>query len=92
MWCGPGAFKRDCRADIPPNATDILTPRCEQWCTNYEGTFQCSCDEGLAIDSDGHACLDMDECFNEGNGNPCLAIPHARCMNVYAGVNCVCEE
>ena len=43
------------------------------------------------VDATGFTCRDMDECFNEGSGNPCVGRPHRRCLNVKAGVNCVCE-
>ena len=97
QWCAPGPVVRDCRTVVDPkrsNLTNLLPPdgpRCEFFCTNFEGTFQCSCVDGLTVDSTGFTCRDMDECFNEGSGNPCVGRPHRRCLNVKAGVNCVCE-
>ena len=105
QWCAPGPVVRDCRTVVDPevgldpnatesNATNLVPPdgpRCEFFCTNFEGTFQCSCVDGLMLDATGFTCRDMDECFNEGSGNPCVGRPHRRCLNVKAGVNCVCE-
>ena len=58
---------RDCRIVTDPrtgNETDLPppTPRCETYCTNFEGTFLCSCDDGWTVDDGGYECRDLDEC------------------------------
>ena len=35
---------------------------CEQKCVNIPGSYQCICDRGFALDADGKACQDIDEC------------------------------
>ena len=58
---------RDCRIVTDPrsgNETDLPppTPRCETYCTNFEGMFLCSCDDGWTVDDGGYECRDLDEC------------------------------
>ena len=90
--CVAGHLARDCRG---ANMTIYGgVDRCEQLCTNFEGTFQCSCDPGLIVKgNDAYSCHDLDECMDEGVwGDPCQSSPHATCDNIYHSVQCVCDE
>ena len=69
--------------------------RCDTFCTNFEGTFQCSCDPGYtldAADSAGYSCRHINECMDEGTGDPCLTHDYSRCFNLVGGVTCNCQE
>ena len=69
--------------------------RCDTFCTNFEGTYQCSCDPGFMLDeadSVGLTCRDRNECMDEGTGNPCIAHDHSQCVNTPGGVTCSCRE
>ena len=47
--------QRDCRTWVDVNLTNLpptAFPRCQHFCTNFEGTFQCSCDPGLIAAED----------------------------------------
>lgn len=93
--CAPGNLARDCRGS---NVTvseegDAEISRCEHLCTNFEGTFQCSCDPGLSLKGvDAYSCHDLNECMDEGVwGDPCIEIPHAKCDNLLGSVRCLCD-
>lgn len=47
----------------------ILEP-CKSGCENTEGSYYCTCEKGLTLDSDGVTCLDerLGECYSEFNG------------------------
>ncbi|XP_060554180.1 mucin-like protein isoform X1 [Ruditapes philippinarum] len=36
--------------------------KCEQNCTNSDGSFMCSCFNGYELNTNGHSCDDIDEC------------------------------
>lgn len=88
--CAPGNLARDCRVE---NVTTLEINRCEHFCTNFEGTFQCSCDPGLSLKGvDPYSCHDLNECMDEGVwGDPCIEIPHAKCDNLIGSVQCLCD-
>ena len=77
------------------NAGLLATPRCDTYCTNFEGTYQCSCDPGFMLDEAdiaGHTCRDVNECMDEGTGDPCLSHEHSKCLNIPGGATCSCRE
>lgn len=39
--------------------TDECPAICEQICTDYVGSFNCSCNEGYSLDVDGYSCNGM---------------------------------
>lgn len=57
--------------------------RCQQKCTNTEGSFYCSCHDGYKLNK--NRCDDDDECV-ENNGN-CSNI----CINLIGSHVCACE-
>ncbi|KPM07352.1 hypothetical protein QR98_0058440 [Sarcoptes scabiei] len=36
--------------------------QCQHYCQNYPGSYRCSCRAGYRLSSDGHSCIDEDEC------------------------------
>ncbi len=77
------------------STTFLATPRCDSLCTNFEGTYQCSCDTGFMldeVDDAGHTCRDINECMDEGTGDPCLSHENSKCVNTVGGVTCSCQE
>ena len=39
------------------NECDTNNGGCDHSCTNTQGSFECSCDEGYILDSDDFSCL-----------------------------------
>lgn len=42
---------------------------CSHICTNFIGGHQCSCPETFELASNGHTCIDYDECKENNAGN-----------------------
>ena len=57
---------------------------CQQDCYDTEGSFQCSCNDGYTLQSDGTNCTDDDEC-SLGTHN-CEQL----CVNTAGGFRCEC--
>ena len=57
---------------------------CEHICTNTEGSFQCSCNDGYTLQSDGTNCTDDDECSLGAHNCEQL------CINTAGGFRCQC--
>ncbi|XP_076821613.1 uncharacterized protein LOC143468345 isoform X3 [Clavelina lepadiformis] len=55
-------------------------------CTNTEGSYECTCNEGYS--GDGSVCLDVDEC-TAGTDN---CDENAECSNNDGSFSCVCKE
>jgi hypothetical protein len=63
------------------------TDNCSQNCSNTIGSYQCLCDHGYLLDSDGLTCNDVNECEN-GN-NSCH--DNANCTNTIGSYTCSCN-
>ncbi|ETN59950.1 hypothetical protein AND_008443 [Anopheles darlingi] len=71
---------------------------CEQSCTNKPGSYECSCEPGLQIDTlNGHTCIehttpsmlwyDINECLLRNGHGPC----QDTCVNSWGGYSCSCD-
>jgi hypothetical protein len=58
---------------------------CDHTCTNSEGSYTCSCDDGWILGEDGMTCLDVDECLVDNGG--CAQV----CTNEDEGYSCSCN-
>ena len=56
-------------------------------CTNTEGGYECGCEPGWELDTDGVTCVDTDECA----GSPCDP-DHGTCTNLDGSYVCGCED
>ncbi|KAG2466989.1 FBN2 protein, partial [Polypterus senegalus] len=54
-------------------------------CVNTEGSFQCICNIGFYLSSDGMSCVDQDEC---ASSNMCL---NGMCINEEGSFRCICK-
>ena len=67
------------------DACSSNTDSCDHVCTNAEGFFQCCCNDGHALQSDGRTCTD---------NNECLLVTHnceQLCVNSVGGFRCDCN-
>ena len=62
------------------------TSDCSHMCNNTIGSYNCSCDIGYQLDSDGLTCIDINEC-NLNNGE-C----DGRCENTEGSYMCLCPS
>ncbi|XDA71290.1 hypothetical protein R6Z07F_001642 [Ovis aries] len=68
------------------HACDSGEACCAQLCINYSGGYECSCQEGFQISSDGCGCDDVDECLDVS------IICDQLCINSVGTYECSCEE
>lgn len=54
-------------------------------CTNEVGSYSCSCSPGYRLASDGHGCIDIDECAEASDH--CAQI----CINTIGSYTCSCS-
>ncbi|XP_070175366.1 fibrillin-3-like [Littorina saxatilis] len=59
---------------------------CQMTCLNTYGSFECGCQAGYRLQSDGRSCIDINEC-QEKTSN-CQQI----CTNTVGGYQCGCED
>ena len=59
---------------------------CQHICNNNEGSFQCSCNDGYRLQSDGANCSDDDECSLSTHNCEQL------CANTAGGFKCECAS
>jgi hypothetical protein len=60
---------------------------CSQKCTNTIGSYECTCEDGYYMGSDGHTCLDVDECTQRNDTN-C----QQKCVNDDGSFHCECDQ
>ncbi|XP_062901651.1 uncharacterized protein LOC134345238 [Mobula hypostoma] len=64
------------------------TDTCEQICTNTFGSYNCSCEEGYAVNTTNSSmCDDIDEC-----SRPSTCPKNADCINTMGNFTCVCQS
>ncbi|XP_078658285.1 uncharacterized protein LOC144903747 [Branchiostoma floridae x Branchiostoma belcheri] len=73
--------------DINECSTNGGHGSCSQVCSNTVGSYSCSCNDGYSLDTDGHACSDIDECA--ANTHNCDR-QHATCTNTVGSFTCSC--
>lgn len=61
------------------------THTCQQTCVNTDGSFECECGDGY--EKRGDACVDVNECREEG-----LCPPPGKCVNLLGSYRCVCPR
>ena len=60
--------------------------KCNQLCSNTQGSYICFCKRGYKLDSDNHTCIDIDECAV--NNGEC----EQNCHNTNSSYYCTCED
>ena len=58
---------------------------CAHNCVNFDGGYECSCEDGFVLGEDGMSCEDIDEC---SLSTPC---DHT-CVNLPGEFHCECED
>ncbi|XP_065890335.1 uncharacterized protein [Dysidea avara] len=88
---GPSANTRGYTgfSEISFEANDINECRysyCDHNCTNLQGSYKCTCNDGYYLDRDGKSCLDVNECGNSNGG--CAQ----KCVNTAGSHRCECSN
>ena len=62
--------------------------KCDHFCIDSIGSYDCACRQGYQVDNDGRGCVDVDECENDTHRcqNP------ARCVNLEGTYDCECDS
>ncbi|XP_060579993.1 fibrillin-2-like [Ruditapes philippinarum] len=60
--------------------------KCEQNCTNTDGSFNCNCFDGYELNRNGHSCDDIDECSRGTK----LCKKTEICVNTLGNSSCLC--
>ena len=55
------------------------------WTNNFPGSYECSCNEGFELSSDGTFCRDSNECAQTG------MCSRGRCVNMDGSFKCMCD-
>eukprot|EP00058_Branchiostoma_floridae_P006890 XP_002592378.1 hypothetical protein BRAFLDRAFT_67239 [Branchiostoma floridae] len=79
-WIEPDVFCQDIDECL------TLNGGCSWNCTNTVGSYNCSCEEGFALDIDGHNCTEFDEWSTQNGG--CSQF----CTNTFGSYHCSCGE
>ncbi|CAH1781849.1 unnamed protein product, partial [Owenia fusiformis] len=58
---------------------------CDHTCSNTEGSYECSCNIGYALEDDNHGCKDINECATDNGG--C----EQTCSNTVGSYECSCN-
>ncbi|CAH1774025.1 unnamed protein product, partial [Owenia fusiformis] len=66
------------------------TSMCNQTCHNYPGGYNCSCESGYRIASDGFMCEDINECTDTEIAHNCTN-PGQYCVNTIGAYFCACD-
>ena len=85
-WYNHYSFIVQCPAFADINECATSNGGCSQICTNSVGSFQCSCNSGYRLASDGRTCQDINECT--ANTDNC----QQRCINTAGGFRCECNS
>ena len=73
---------------IDINECSANIDNCTQVCINTDGSYQCNCDSGYSLSSDGRTCLDINECDGHHGQHSCKQL----CTNIDGGFRCGCHE
>jgi len=83
-WCYDTSPVRSINSTrcVDVNECEIRNGGCEGRCDNFQGSYSCSCDQGLRLGRNNHECEDINECIN----NPCGG---SNCVNTWGGYYCM---
>ncbi|GAA55160.1 hemicentin-1 [Clonorchis sinensis] len=73
--------QRDYCQDVDECSSRSLN-QCDHVCENTIPHYKCACHSGYRLSSDGHSCVDIDECV----ANPCT--DEQKCVNTPGGYEC----
>lgn len=83
----PSGFVVKSKGCVDLNECEHGTHQCSHSCHNTEGSYRCSCPNGLRLSEDEQTCDDFDECsHNEGI---CGSL---ECRNTYGSYKCICGD
>ncbi|KAH9412457.1 Complement Clr-like EGF-like [Dermatophagoides pteronyssinus] len=95
----PGSYyckcKRGFEKDHNGRCTDydeclINNGGCSQRCINKYGSYECHCKDGFKLSSDGHTCVDIDECSEYSQTGICSPQVSV-CENTIGSYRCRCR-
>ncbi|XP_053387420.1 mucin-like protein isoform X2 [Mercenaria mercenaria] len=66
----------------------VVPNPCGQVCTDTDGSYKCSCEEGFELNIDGYKCDDIDEC--KLPPSKCTETKEV-CLNTEGNFSCICE-
>lgn len=83
----PSGFAQKSRKCVDFDECEHGTHQCSHSCHNTEGSFRCSCPNGLKLSDDAKTCDDFDECSYDDEVCGTL-----ECHNTYGSYKCICRD
>ncbi|CRK94788.1 CLUMA_CG008282, isoform A [Clunio marinus] len=83
----PSGYATKSKSCVDIDECEYGSHQCSHSCHNTEGSYRCSCPNGLTLSDDEKTCDDLDECSHDDD--ICGSL---ECRNTYGSYKCICQE
>ncbi|XP_047430165.1 thrombomodulin-like [Mugil cephalus] len=89
-YCPPGKTVNtvnEVTCEVQVTDEPCLALRCDHFCYEVGGSYECACDHGFQLGDDGRSCLDVNDCADK---RQCPG-ENLMCVNTVGRFECVCK-